>query len=117
MGGGVWAAGVKFGSDPGLVADFDEEVAPALLDQLPLSRAGVHLDTRFGVDVDIQEALSVKDLLHFGNGNGGVCFAKRLIESFLHLRRKRFAKIILGLNESLNLRLQRLKCHIMDFRK
>ena len=61
--------------------------------------------------------MSVKDLLHFGNGNGGVCLAKRLIESFLHLRRKRFAKIILGLNESLNLRLQRLKGHIMDFRK
>ena len=32
MGARVWAAGVKFGSDPGLVADFDEEVAPALLD-------------------------------------------------------------------------------------
>ena len=86
MGVGVWAAGAKFGSDPGLVADFDEEVAPALLDQLPLSRAGVHLDTRLGVDVDIQEALSVKNLLHFGNGIGGVCLAKCLIESFLHLR-------------------------------
>ena len=67
--------------------------------------------------MDIQEALSVKDLLHFGNGNGGVCLAKRLIESFLHLRRKRFAKIILGLNEPLNLRPQRLKIYISDFGK
>ena len=108
---------MKLGSDTGLVANLDKEVTPALLNQLPLGRAGVYLDARLGVDVDIDEALGIEDLLHLSDGLGGVRLAKRLVEPFLHLRRKRFAQVIFGLNEPLNLRLQRLKSDVMDFGK
>jgi len=40
--------------------------------------------------------------------------AKRLVEASLGLGGERFAKIILGLNESLDLRFERLKIHIAD---
>lgn len=117
VGAGVWAAGTEFGGDTGQVVYLDQKTAPALLDQLTLGRAGFHLDPRLRVDVDADQALGIKDLLDSGDGFVGVRLAKRLAELFLNFRRKRFAKIILGLNESLNLRLERLKIHIMDFRK
>ena len=61
--------------------------------------------------------MGIKNLLNRGDGFRGVRLAKRSAESSLGSGRERFAEIIRGLNESLDLRLERLKIHIADFRK
>ena len=117
VGEGVRAAGTKLGGDTGLVVYLDEKTAPTLFNQLELGRTGFHLHARLRVDVDAEQALGIKDLLNSSDGIGVVRLTKRLVEAPLGLGGERFAEIILGLNESLNLRLERLKIHIMDFRK
>jgi len=114
VGEGVRAAGTKLGGDTGLVVYLDEKTAPTLFNQLELGRTGFHLHARLRVDVDAEQALGIKDLLNSSDGISVVRLAKRLVEAPLGLGGERFAEIILGLNESVNLRFKRLKIHIAD---
>ena len=61
--------------------------------------------------------MGIKDLLNRGDGFCFVRLANRLGESSLGFCRERFAEIIRGLNESLDLRLKRLKIYIADYMK
>ena len=61
------------------VDDFDQELTPALLDQLRFRRPGGHLHAHFRIDLDAEQAVPVQNLLQlfrraFGVGvlHGGI---------------------------------------------
>ena len=64
----VGAGGAEFGGDPGLVMNFDEEGAPALLDQDRFGRPVGDFDARFGIDLDADERIGIENFLGFFGG-------------------------------------------------
>jgi hypothetical protein len=64
------AGEAKGGGDAGLVADLDQEGAPALGDELGPGRPLHHLHPALGVDVDLEQAVRIEDRLDRRGGVG-----------------------------------------------
>jgi hypothetical protein len=54
--------------DIGFVLHFDQERAPALLDQLGLGRPFLHFDAAFWIDIHEHQTMAVENALHLGDG-------------------------------------------------
>jgi hypothetical protein len=104
----------QFRGSTGLVLHFDEKRAPTLLHELRFGWPRRNLHPHFRVDVQAHQAMRIQNGLNVMTALGRIALSHRRVQRLPFARGQGCSQVIQRLDQSLDLRAQRLEFHAID---